>query len=217
MSNAVVIAFQNPLLNDIGATLIEQYKGFHGDQNEAKKYLRSSIVKRFLSGKIISENIDAILEESGSQRAFGEKLGLTESVISNDKRAYEALAERGVTEPDQMLAYLAEKNISHRVYEWERLPKMLNEPQAYREPDRRKNDEKRLEQLYQEFDEIKSRNLNDNNITQEAEFIQQEIVEVTKQLLMEDPLNMEWESEHYLDYVRNYGRDILTNEPLPPM
>lgn len=109
MSNAVVIAFQNPLLNDIGATLIEQYKGFHGDQNEAKKYLRSSIVKRFLSGKIISENIDAILEESGSQRAFGEKLGLTESVISNDKRAYEALAERGVTEPDQMLAYLAEK------------------------------------------------------------------------------------------------------------
>lgn len=214
-SNAVVIAFKNPLLNDIGGQLIEAYQSFHGHQSEAKKLLKKAIVRRFLAGQIVSTHIDQILEECGTQRAFGEKIGITDAMLSNDKRAYEALAERGITDPESMLVYLAEKQIKSGVYEWERLPKMLNEPESYREPDRRKSDERRLEEMHQESQDIRQRNesSSNNHIAKLASDSIKEIGEIKDHIKKLDPMSYEWSSIQYRNWAKGLGWDFIMDEP----
>jgi hypothetical protein len=214
-SNAVVIAFQNPLLNQIGGELIENYKTFHGHQSEAKQLLKKAIVRRFLSGKIISTHIDQILEECGSQRAFGEKIGITDAMLSNDKRAYEALASRGVETPEDMLAHLEEKQIKANIYEWERLPKFLEQPDLYRDPDRRARDEKRLEELEQETAQIRQRNESafNNNIAKLASDSLKQIEETKQHLKKMDPFAYKWTNRKYINWAKGLGWDFINDEP----
>lgn len=211
----VVTIFQNPKLNELGASLIEQYKGFHGDLNEAKKYLNSAIVRRFTSGKLLSTHHEEILEECGSQRAFGEKIGVTESMLSNDKRAFEALAEQGADTPEKMLNLLKNKGIEAKIFSWERLPKLLNDPDAYREPDRRAKDEKRLEDLEQEAKEIRQRNesANNNHIAKLASDSLKEIGELKDHLKKLDPFSYEWKNRAYIDWAKSLGWDFINDEP----
>lgn len=213
MTKPTISYFDNPTLNTVGAELIENYKGSAEHIKNAQTHVNKAIIRRWRSGKLLFDNYDLIIEVCESQRNFSEIIGITESMLSNDLRAYKALLSEGCNTEDDVLQRLYEKGLPTTTKVWERLPKLLNEPESYREPDRREKDEKRLEDLYEELEEIKNRNLN-NNINYTADEIQQEIIEITKETLSQDPLNMEWENEHYLNYIRNYGFDILTKEPL---
>ncbi|HSH24900.1 MAG TPA: hypothetical protein VLA13_05105 [Massilibacterium sp.] len=214
-TTAIVTIFESPTLNEVGASLITNYKGFHENQQLAKEYLNKAICRRFMSGKLLSTYHDEIMEECGSQRAFGEKIGLSESIISNDRRAYEALAERGADTPEKMLKLLQEKRIKSNIYEWERLPKFLNEPDAYREPDRRKKDEKRLEDLEKEVTEIRQRNesANNNHIATLASDSIKEIGELKDHLSKLDPFSYQWKNRQFIDWAKSLGWDFINDEP----
>ena len=215
MTKPVVTIFNSPELNELGTNLIELYKGFHGDLQQAKKYLNSAIVRRFNSGKLLSDNYERIITECDTQRAFGEKLGLTESMISNDRRAYEALKERGADTAEKMLELLREKNIEAKIFSWERLPKLLNDPDAFREPDRRAKDEKRLEEIEQEAGQIRQRNesASNNNIAKLASETMKEVGELKDHLKKLDPFSYEWRNRKYIDWAKSLGWDFINDEP----
>src|SRR5690625_4287426 len=104
----------------------------------------------------------------GSQRKFGEHIGVSESMLSNDKRAYEALLERGVDTPEKMFEVLSKKGLKAGIYEWERLPSLLVDPDAFK--DRRPYAEKRLAKLATEVEDIikSAESANNNHIAQQA-------------------------------------------------
>lgn len=205
--------FKSSELNELAGTLITRNKDALAELREAQELLTKALLRHFLNGKDVHENYYLILEECSTQREFANRIGLSESVLSNDLRAYRALEERGVETPKQFRELLDRKGIQPTVSNWEKLPTLLEDP-TQNKRDTRPKDEKRLEQIYQELDEIKSRNVTDT-VNYEAEAMQQEIVDVTKEILKQDPRNLEWENDRYLDYIRSYGYDILTGEPLP--
>lgn len=215
MTEVQVTTFKDQVLNDVGYQLIENYKGYNANRQLAKEYLGKAIVRRYESGKLLSVNHGRIMDECGSQRAFGESIGVTESMLSNDKRAYEALEAEGITDAKQMLEHLKSKNIQSNVYEWERLPKLLNDPDAYREPDRRAKDEKRLEDIYSEAGEIKQRNesASNNNIAKLASDTMKEVGELKDHLKKLDPFSYEWRNRKYIDWAKSLGWDFINDEP----
>lgn len=205
--------FSNPTLNRLGEELIINYKGFHSEQNIAKEHLGKAIVRRFLSGKLLFEYHDLIIEEMGSQRKFGEHIGVSESMLSNDKRAYEALLERGVDTPEKMFELLNKKGLKAGIYEWERLPSLLVDPDAFK--DRRAYAEKRLEKLATEVEDIikSAESANNNHIAELARDTMSRIGETKEHLDKMDPLSYQWESLKYRNWAKSLGWDFIKDEP----
>lgn len=213
MSNlkTVITFFENPTLNQIGAEIIDLYRGYQDDVALIKQKMGSAIERRFKVGKYLSENMEVILEECGSQRMFGEKLGYSEATISNDKRAFETLRDQGVTEVDQLVPFLRGKDVPATTYSWERMTKLLNEPQTERQRDQRPRDEKRLESLYDEVEEIRARNESSNpHLAELASDNLKYIDDVKEYIERQNPYFSGWRSRKYLDFVKSIGFDYIT-------
>lgn len=215
MSNdlqTVIDFFKSDQLNDVGAKLIDLYRRYTGDMKEAELKLRSAIERRWMAGKFISEYHDKIIEECGTQRAFGEKLGLSEGTISNDKRAYETLKEEGVLELDQLIPFLKSRELSSNVYTWERIGTLLNAPDSLKKNQRPK-DEKRLEDLYSEIEDIKVRNEGANpSVAERAGDTLKYLKDVEEHIGIQDIFRSTWRSREYMDFVKSIGWDYITGE-----
>lgn len=214
MNKPVVTYFDSPQLNEVGAQLIENYKSSATHVKKAHEHMSQAVIRRWRSGKLIAENHDKILEECGSQRAFSEKLGITEAMLSNDKRAYLALKDEGANTEQEVLDVFRTKGINDSTRNWEKLPRLLSEPESERQKDNRAKDEKRLQQLYDEVEEIRRRNQNEGgSITDKAEEIESYVKDLEQSLNEVDPKQYDWKSRYYLDWVKSLGMDFISMQP----
>lgn len=213
-SKAIITTFDSDTLNEIGAELIELYKKSKNHLKKAQQHLSSAVERRYLAGKYVAENHEEILEECGSQRKFAEMIGITESMVSNDKRGYLALKEEGAETFEDAQKLMQQKGINGTTKQWEKLPKLLSQPESERQKDNRAKDEKRLQQLYKEAEEIRQRNqTSGGDIPSKAEEIESYIDDLQKSIKKTDPLSYEWKSQYYRDWVKSLGMDFLTMNP----
>lgn len=214
MNKPVITYFDSPNLNEVGAELIELYKKSKHHLRKAKDHLSSAVERRWRAGKYVAENYDEIIEECGTQRKFAEMIGVTESMVSNDKRSYVALKEEGAETFEEAKKLMQQKGIKESTRLWEKLPKLLTEPQSELDKDRRAKDEKRLEDLHQEIEEIKARNEGANPaVAERAEDTLRYNEGVKEHIEAQDVFKSDWRSRDYLDFVRSIGFDYLTMEP----
>lgn len=204
--------FKDPHVNDVASYVVNSIKKGQKHYDNAREELQLAIVEHWRRGKKLHEHYDAIIDECGSQREFADQIGISESMLSNDLRGYKATRQLGCESQGDFLDLLNKKELRATTYVWERLPKLLNEPEKNEGKERQPKDEKRLQELFEEAEEIRQRNEANTEIQEEADYIEEHIQYISAQLMKENPTNLEWESEHYLEYIRGYGKDLLTGE-----
>jgi len=208
--------FASDRLNEIGTKLIRLDELLITELENAEKSLYSAFKTRWEYGKLISENYDHIVEECGTQKAFAETIGKSEATISNNKRGYENLLEQGAETWDDVKSILRERGIKPTVQNFEKIGRLLNDPDPDTdERDQRSKDEQRLLRLREEAEEILRRNEPQSHPEVHAEAVDalEDIEEVQAYLESFDPLKRKWKSEKYLNFVRAYGRDLITGKP----
>lgn len=213
LNTILVDVFESPTLNDVGAQIIDKYKKTVDDYRKVKETLGNALVRRWEIGKMVSDNYEEIITECGSQRKFAEKLGVTEAMISNDKRGYEALLDAGVQKSTEVIPFLKDNEIEVVTRNWERIGSLLNEPDKVDPKDRRPRDEKRLEDIYNEIEEIRARNEGSNpGVFSQAKDTLSYLEDVGNMLGAQDIFRSGWRSRQYLDFVKSIGFDYITGE-----
>lgn len=206
--------FQSDVLNDLVQTILELDGKAGQDLEEAYTKIESATHRRWLIGKAVSENIEYIKEECGTQGAFASKFGYSEAKISNDKRGYESLVELGGTDWESAKKLMQEKSIQITSRNFEKIGTLLNNPtQDTPIKEQRDKDERRLEQLHSEIEEIKTRNESSNPIVYEqAEDTIEYAKGVSKLLNKQNPYRSNWRSRKYMDFVKSLGIDHITGK-----
>jgi len=207
--------FEDPDVNDVASYVVNSVNRGKEHMKQAKQELELAIVEHWKRGKRVDEAYDKIIDECGSQRNFADEIGISEAMLSNDLRGYRATKKLGCESEGDFLDLLNQKGLKASTYNWERIPKLLNEPDKNEGKERQPKDERRLQEVFDEVEEIRQRNEANTEIQEEAEYIEKHIQYVSAQLMKENPANLEWESEHYLNYIRGYGKDLLTGETVP--
>lgn len=211
----VITEFTNPKLNEVGAQIISLSKSAVQHLQNAKQQFSLAIIDRWNRGRLIDENYEDIMDECGTQREFSERIGLSESMVSNDLRAYVAAKNEGAETQEEFINLLEERGIKKSTRMWEKLPKLLNDPDSQTHTkDQRQKDEKRLEDLHAEIEEIKARNEGANpQIAERAEDTLRYTQGVKQHIEAQDIFKSGWRSRDYLDFVKSIGFDYLTMEP----
>jgi len=210
--------FEDRKLNGIAQELIrlgEDYTKFMG---LAKKNMTSAFQVRWTFGKIVSENYDYIKEVCRTQREFAEALGYTEAEVSNNKRAYQYLRDKaGATTWEEVMDVMEDKRIPLTVYSFERIGALLSAPEK---PQKKKTEiekaQERLEELNQEAQELLRivEPENNPNIEEDIEHFIGDLEDMKEHIKTFDIYKSGWKSEKYLEFVRNFGYDVLTGEPV---
>ena len=218
MTNAPIKVglFKSEVLNDLALRLIRLDDEYATSIEKAENSLYNAFKTRWLFGKYIHEYYDFIIAECGSQKAFAERMRKSEGVISNNKRGYEALLKEGVTTWEEVVNLLKENNIKPHSRNFEKIGNLLNEPKKdTKQLDQKEKDQKRLEQLRAEAEEIYQRNEagTSPHIAKEAIEYIDDIDDIKQYVESFDPEKVKWKSEYYLDFVRNFGYDLVTGEP----
>lgn len=202
-------------LNTVAQQVLDLETGFKNDVKAMNKYAKSAMQRRWEMGKVLYDNEELIVERLGSQKAFAEKLGSSEGTLSNNKRGYANLLEHGCTTWEEVMELLEKKELPANTYTFERMGKLLNDPTATDKiKDQRPKDEKRLEQITKEVEEIVQRNETSNHNTFElGKQVLKDVLEVGVHIGKVDPYKSTWRSKNYLEFVRNLGMDFITMTP----
>lgn len=182
----------------------------------AERNLFSAFKTRWEYGKAIFDNYDLIINEFGSQKRFAEYIGHSEAVVSNNKRGYENLLKENCNDWYSVESLLKEKSIRPTIRNFEKIGTLLNEPTSDTKPkDQIPKDRRRLEELMEEVRDIIKRNESGNNIelAEDATEFLEDIEDIQNYLNIFDVFKHNFTSEKYLNYIRNYGFDIVTGEP----
>lgn len=216
MANITLELFEDEKLNTIGNELIVLDKEYIQYIDKAEKNLYNAFETRWRYGKLISENNDYIKEICGSQKEFGNRIGKSEGVISNNKRAYEDLLKEGAETWDEVLELLDKKSIKPTIRNFEKIGNLLNEPKKdTNQKEQISKDRERLERIYEEANEILQRvePANKPDLKEDAFNLIDDIDDIITYLDGFDPKKTKWEKKVYLDHIRNFGRDLITFEP----
>lgn len=216
MSNVVLKLFDDPKLNEIGLELIELDEQYSQHIADAKESLYSAFRTRWLYGKIMSENIDLIENECGTQKDFAKQIGKSPAVVSNNKRGYENLLDEGCTTWEEVLELLKFKSIKPTVRNFEKIGTLLNEPsEDTSTKEQIDKDRKRLEELRGEAEEILRRlePAEKPDLLEDAFEFVEDIEDIQNYVDSFNPERTGWKSEKYLNFVRNFGFDVITGEP----
>lgn len=172
-------------------------------------------------GKALWEYEDIVLDEFDTWKEFAEEIGASPSDISRAKKGFEYLMDQGADTWEEVKALLEQKQIKPTVKNFEGIGRLLNEPrpnEGYE--DYTSRDQSRLEELAKEAEEILMRNENPNrnqpievDTSEDALSLVEYLTELREKLAKQDPYNVDWSSETYLNFIRGYGRDLLTGEP----
>lgn len=209
--------FKTDKLNEIGQLIIEQDNKYQSLLNMAERNITSAFETRWEQGKLIYENLDYIKAECGSQKNFAESINKSESIISNNKRAYETLLEDyGCETWDEVVGLLKEKNILMNSRNFEKIGTLLNEPEKdTTQKEQIDKDRRRLEQLHAEAQEILKRiePANKPELYDDAFELKEDLENIQEYIDSLDLERFNFKSEKYLDFVRNFGIDLITMEP----
>lgn len=207
--------FKSDKLNELARSILELDGKAGLETEEAYRKIESATHKRWLIGKLVSENIEEIKTECGTQGAFASKFGYSEATISNNKRGYESLLEQGGSDWEKAKKILKEKEIRITSKNFEKVGSLLNNPDSHTLlKEQRDKDERRLEHLHAEIEEIKTRNESANPHVYELATDTEDYAKgVTKLLNQQNPYKSEWRSRSYLDFVKSLGFDFITGKP----
>jgi hypothetical protein len=173
---------------------------------------KKAFENRYEYGKLLFENQDVILAEFGTWKAFADYYAFSASVLSNNKRAYEFLQGEGLDTWAKTLPVLKEKGISLTVSNFEKLPALFS---SGPKPERPRL-EKRLEGLYAEAKEIVGQLESAHH--NELKDLGVEVVENLEQAMQHvaklDVQRQQWRNEKYLEFVRSFGADAITGQPV---
>lgn len=167
---------------------------------------------RYEYGKLLVENEDLILEEFKTWKAFAEHYGFSPSVLSNNKRAYEFLASEGLGTWDKALDAIREKGIALTVSNFEKIESLfVSGPKA-----ERPKLEKRLERLYTEAQDIVGQldSAHHNELKEMAVEVVDNLEQAMQHVAKLDIKRQQWRNEKYLEFVRSFGVDVITGQPV---
>lgn len=208
--------FKSDKLNSLTERLIDLDNQYVEYLNRAEKNINSAFETRWKYGKDISENHDEIIKECGTQKKFAEISKQTEGVISNNKRGYENLLKAGCKTFDDVKKLLRRKQIRPTITNFEKIGSLLNAPEEdTKQKEQTPKDRRRLEELMEELGEIIRRNEAGNNpdIAVDASELLEDAQEAKHYIEGFDPFTSDFNSEKYLNFIRNFGFDVLTREP----
>jgi len=208
--------FQDNRLNILADHLIELDQNIRTQLQQAEKAMHSAFESMYDQGKLISENYDAIVQECGTQKNFAEKIGKSEAQISNAKRGFEALRSQGCNSFQDVLSLLQERNIRPTARNYEKIGTLLNEPtENTTQIEQESKDRRRMMEIQDEIEEIIRRNERAADpIVQESVTMLDFINDGYNRLTDQDVWTRTFKSERYLDFVRTFGRDVITREPV---
>lgn len=205
--------FEDQKSNDIAYKLLDLDSAYQDNLIEAHNLVVSAFQKRWESGRIMYENETYIKDTHGSQGNFAKAIGMSEGVLSNNKRAYKALLEHGCKDWKAVQKLLQDKSLDASVRNFERLPALLNAPEGsvLNQKDQRPKDEKRLEEIYSEAEEILERNNGKNSyVAEKALELAERVEDISNLINLQDPYKSVWQNRKYLDWVKSMGVDMLT-------
>lgn len=208
--------FHNLQLNALADDILYLDDILRTEMRKAEKAMFSAFECMFNQGKLLSEHYELIINECGTQRAFAESIGKSESQISNAKRGYEALKAEGCTSIDQVMTLLESRSIRPTVRNYEKIGTLLSEPQEYTShKEYESRSLKRVSEIQDEIEEIVRINERASDpIVQETVSMLQFVNDSYNYLQNQNVWTRPFSSERYLDFVRTFGRDVITREPL---
>lgn len=208
--------FENSALNDAALQIIECSRQSREAAQKAKDFASMAFYYRWESGRIIDENYIKIILECGTQEEFAKRIGETPSVVSNNKRAYQALKDAGATTWQQVEKLLDQKNINPIISNFEKIGTLLAAPASETTGKQQVDkDLKRLEVIREEAQEILARMepANRPQALEEAFDTVTDVEEIKRFLDRFNPEKSKWKSEKYLEFIRNIGWDMIKDEP----
>jgi len=214
MTLVTINFFNDTTLDSLAQEILDLDVNLRSDMEQIIQFQKSAMYRAWYMGKIVFENEAYINEKLGSQKAFAEGFGYNEQVISRNKNGYKYLYEAGCKKWEDVVSFLDKKAIAPTTYNWERIGKLLHDPSALKPKERVQKEEKRLEQLYAEVEEIVNRTQGaNNNVFELGKNVLKQIEDAQKHIGKIDPFKSNWRSENYLAFVRNLGYDFIMNTP----
>lgn len=208
--NTIFNEFRNPALNELAGTLITRNKEVLEKVREARKYLSSALTRRYLNGRDIDYHYPAIMEECQTQREFAQRIGLSESVISNDLRAFKALKKHGIETPQEFKKHMNKIGVSLTVRNWEKLPDLLANPNSVKE-DQRPQPEKDLERAVDKIQRVANESPH-SDIQAEAKIAIEQAQDLQKHLNQYNPYKYQWDVPAYRKWCRDIGMCMITKK-----
>lgn len=205
--------FNDATLDDVANRIIELDTQHNLALVRAHNEIQSAFQRRWEIGRLVNENYDTIIAKCKSQKAFAEGFGYSESVISNNLRAYRSLSDIGCTTWPAVLRELEKRQVNPTVQNFERLPALLAGKMPVK--DARPYDERRLEQINEEIETILKRNesANRNEVVILAQDMAERLEQVKSHITKLDPTKYVWKNDKYLEFIRRLGYDCVTGAP----
>lgn len=218
--------FENDDLNELTEILYSLDEEASQNYEKAKEYIRSAFHNKWEFGEELWRYENIIFEHFDSWSEFAEKIGKSPSQVSRRFSGYNHLREAGAETWEEVVDLLSEKSIKLTAKNFEKIGRLLNEPEEDEKIDfdeQEPQDMNRLKEIESEAQDILARNENPNRneplpdkkveLNEQAEQTLQYVKDMREKLAKQDPFNVEFKSEPYLQFIREFGKDLITGEP----
>ncbi|MFP8488731.1 hypothetical protein ACKGJO_06475 [Gracilimonas sp. Q87] len=216
----IPVEFDNEEVNELTEFILEYNHDYKNHMNKVEKHMWGAFESKWSLGEQlwIYENI--ILDEFEYWKDYAEAIDVHPTLLSRAKNGYEHLRDRGAETWEDVEDLLKQKSIRPTVKNFERIGGLLDAPEETESfEDYTERDQRRLEELYAEAEDILTRNENPNrnepvaDIVTDAEHLSEYLEEIKDKVKRQNPYHIEWRSGTYLDFIRGFGRDLITGEP----
>lgn len=218
--------FEDEDLNEITGIIYQLDEDYRSRMDEVRQKMYDAFRTKWELGYQLWRYEEIIFDHFDTWAEFAEEIGKNPSQISRAKKGYEHLENEGAETWEEVIDLLETKDIRPTAKNFEGIGRLLNEPNS---PNTSKDDYEnqvskdmnRLAEISDEAEEILARNENanrnqpigDQDVPEMAEDTVKYLGELVDKLKRQDPYNIAFESEDYLDFIRNFGRDLITGEP----
>ncbi len=183
-------------------------------RKQAEGAMKDAFLNRWNFGRIVDYNYELLISEYGTQKKLASALGVSESTVSNNLRAFRTIRDTySCDTPEQVLSLMASRGIQTTTRNFEKIGSLLATPQSgVAQKEQRPKDERRLAEIQEEIMDIVRRNETDkHNMTYELAVDTMQIAsDATEHIQRFDPYKMQWENRRYLDWVKSLGVDMVT-------
>lgn len=224
IAEANVELFDDEELNEITGIIYQLDEEYREKMAEITQTMYEAFHSKWALGEQLWIYEEIIFDHFDTWAEYADEIGKNPSQLSRAKRGYEHLRERGAETWDDVLEILKNKQIKPTAKNFESIGRLLDDPDPNDEnnfEDQVTKDMKRLNEISEEAEEILARNENaqmnqpvgDKELPAMAEDTKKYLDELVDKLKRQDPYNINFESEAYLDFIRNFGQDLITGKP----
>jgi hypothetical protein len=216
--------FDNDELNEITGIIYQFDEEYREKMNEITEKMYEAFYTKWGLGEQLWVYENVIFDEFETWAEYAKEIGKNPSQLSRAKRGYEHLREQGAETWEEVVEILKTKEIKPTAKNFEGIGRLLNEPEekgSVDYNDRVSRDMNRLNEISDEAEEILARNENmnmnqplaDKELPSMAEDTVKFLGELVDKLKRQDVYNVPFDSEAYLEFIRGFGKDLITGEP----